>query len=255
MKALLIPLYVLGGLLFLLLLLLLLGKVKIRIVWREKVKVTASVLGIRFCLYPDKKDEKKKTRDLSKCRNPDAVLRKELRRQKKEAAKALKKQRRKEAKAARKQKEKEAKRAGLKPTPNLKENLDMIGALLKRLYETTRGKLTVRVRRLHLRVGSDNAADTAIRYALILQSVTLLTEWIGTHFVKIRKKRGSMTVEPDFLSDKCYANVDIVCSIRLCRALGIAVRMLSAYKKEKQTANKRARKRFAAQKKQAKKTA
>ena len=52
-----------------------------------------------------------------------------------------------------------------------------------------------------------------------------------------------MTVQPDYLSQKCYADIDIICSVRLYRAIGIGTKMLMAYRKESRLANKKAKRR------------
>ena len=63
MIALQIVLAVLGGILLLALALLLFGNAKIRIVCREKLRVVASVCGIRFTLISDKDPKQKKPKN------------------------------------------------------------------------------------------------------------------------------------------------------------------------------------------------
>lgn len=234
---------ILGGLILLILLLLLIGKAKIRIVCKEKLRVVIYVFGIPFTLVSDKEPREKKTKDLSRCYNPDRALRRELRRQKKEAAKALKKQRKADRKAAQKAKKKQLKKQAQasKPTPNLQDKLEMVFSLLKQLYRHTNGKFRLHIRRMHLYVGTENAADTAILYGVILGSASCILQWLQNHFIPIRRKPGAMTVQPDYLSQKCYADIDIVCSVRLYRAVGIGTKMLMAYRKENQLANKKAK--------------
>ena len=244
MTALWITLSVIGGLILFIALLILLGSAKIRISCYQKPKIVASVLGIRFTLVSDKEPEGAQ-KDLSRCRNPRRALKKELKRQQKEAKKAEKKKQKAAIKAAQKAEKKKEKKAlaASQPTPNLKENLEMITNLLKKLYRVTRGKIGIRIKRMHISVGTDDAAKTAILYGVILQSAAYLLQWIETHFTHLRRDPGDMQIRPDYLSGKTHAQIDIICSIRLYRALGIGIKMLSAYTSEKKKALKKAKKR------------
>ena len=121
----------------------------------------------------------------------------------------------------------------------------MILALLQKLYAQTQGKLTLKVKRMHLFVGTEDAAQTALLYAVILQSATFLLQWIQTHFMRIKRREGAMIIQPDYTSGKTHADIDIICSIRLIRAVKLGLSMLFAYQKEKSLANRRAKRRVA----------
>lgn len=241
MHPLLIVLLCIGGLILLLLLLLLLGVAKVRITCTKKPRVVVSVLGIRYTVLSDKDPEEAKT-DLSRCRNPKRALKREERRQKRLAAKAEKKKRRAAEKAAEKARKKKQKKAlaATRPSPNLKENLDMILALLKKLYEVTRGRMHVRVKRLLISVGTEDAAKTAVLYGATVASVASIIGFIDQKFTRIRRRSGEMQVRADYLSGKTHAEIDIICSIRLFRALVIGVTMLLAWKRERATALEKA---------------
>lgn len=237
MHPLLIVLTVLGGLLLLLLLLLLLGHARVRIRCPGKaLRVTLSVCGIPFTLLSDAEKEIPDPKDLE---HPEALLRRERRRQRRAEKRAEKKRLRAKEKAAKRAEQKRTQRKD-QPSPNLKEKLEMILALLQLLYRETGGKLRLRVRRLHLWVGTDDAAKTAILYGAVLQSATYLLQWIDTHLLRIDRRDGAMTVEPDFVSGKCHADIDLTCSIRLYTALVIGVRMLLAFQREKAAAMRKA---------------
>ncbi len=237
MHPLLIVLTVLGGLLLLLLLLLLLGHARVRIRCPGKaLRVTLSVCGIPFTLLSDAEKEIPDPKDLE---HPEALLRRERRRQRRAEKRAEKKRLRAREKAAKRAEQKRTQRND-QPSPNLKEKLEMILALLQLLYRETGGKLRLRVRRLHLWVGTDDAAKTAILYGAVLQSATYLLQWIDTHLLRIDRRDGAMTVEPDFVSGKCHADIDLTCSIRLYTALVIGVRMLLAFQREKAAAARKA---------------
>lgn len=233
MKALIIVLCAVLGIILLLLLAILFGRAKIRIICQGKIKVVASVLGIRFTVYSDQ-PKKKKKRLLHRCDNPDKVLKRELRRQKR----ALEKKRKKKLKSQNK-KVKQIKRG--QPDPNLIENLQMIQTLLKKLYEVTKGALKIKVRRMHIAIGTEDAAKTAITYGVVVQSAACLLEFIDTHFAKIKRRDGAMTITPNYLSETTTSDIDIACSIGLRKAVSIALAMYSSYKAERKLALAKAR--------------
>ena len=77
------------GLILLIVLLLLFGNVSIRIAFNGELRLIASFLGFRYTiLSPEKTKKKNKKRDLSLLQNPDRILRRERKRQKKAAEKA-----------------------------------------------------------------------------------------------------------------------------------------------------------------------
>ncbi len=226
-------------------LLILLGGASVRIVCREKLRVVASICGIHITLVSDKAPKPKKVKDLTECDDPDEALRRELRRQIKEARRAEKRREKAKKKAAKKAMQKKQKALSHPvPTTNLKEKMDMILALVKKLYEVTRGRLRIRVRRMHIKVGADDAAKTAILYGVILQNASCLLNLIEYKFTPIKREDGEMQIEPDYLSGKCSADIDITCSVKFRHVIGIALTMLTAFRREKDIATKKAIRRY-----------
>ena len=242
MKILLIIAVIFASLIALLLLLLLFGKVGVRIIYRDKVKIKVVAFGIPITVFSsDKKG--KEGRDLSRCHDPDRILRRELARQKKRLEKAKEKERKKAERKKQHKKKKDATK-NVDPAPNLKENLDMILSLLKKLYKETRGSFDLRVHRMHVRIGGKDAADAALRYGVAVQSASLLLQWIQDHFMKIKRRDGSICMEPDFLSSKITVDIDLRLSIHLRSAIRIGVKMLLAFLEERKRAKNRAAKRM-----------
>ncbi len=226
-------------------LLILLGGASIRIVCREKLRVVASICGIRITLVSDKTPKPKEVKDLTECDDPDKALLRELRRQIKEARRAEKRRENAKKKAAQKAVQKKQKAITHPvPTTNLKEKMDMILSLVKKLYEVTRGKIRIRVQRMHIKVGTDDAAKTAILYGVIVQSAASLLNLIEYKFTPIKREDGEMQIEPDYLSGKCAADIDITCSIKFRHVIAIAVAMLKAFFKEKERATEKATRRY-----------
>lgn len=256
MNPLTVILAILGGILLLILLLILFGSAKIRIICREKVRVVLYVCGFPITLVSDKKKKKDRPKELKDCKNPNAILKRERRKLRKAEKKAAKKQEKEKKKAALKAKRKKQHQKGEKKKkdpskPTLSENLSMIFALLKKLYQVTNGKFRLRVYRLHILVGTDDAAKTAILYGATVQSVSCILQWLQTHFIPIRRDEGAMTIDADFVSGKTSADIDLCCSLKLRRAIVIGLRMLMAFLKEKEKVDQKVQARLAEAKKMA----
>lgn len=237
MNGLQIALSIIGGILLLFLLALFFGSASVQLTFDGDVAVSVSVFGIRKRLFP-RATPNKTLRDVADCKHPDRLLRKEEKKRQKAAAKALKKeQKRKKKGDAAKPAQKPA------PAPNLKENLDMVLALIKRAYTLTKGKIGIEFRKMHLFVATKDAAQTAILYGIILQASSYLLQWVEDHFHHIARKDGAVTVEPDFLSGTPSAELDLRLSVRLFRAVGIGLGMFRAYLAERKRARRRAAKR------------
>ena len=158
--------------------------------------------------------------------------------------KAAKKAEKKRLKALEKAKKKKERRAsGTHPAPNIKENLEMILALLKKLYETTRGRIGINFRKMHLTVGSEDAAKTAILYGVIIQSVSYILNFVEEKFTHIKRKAGAVSVQPDYTATQSSAEIDLICKIKIRHAIAMAVTMLLSYNKERSSAYKKAARR------------
>ena len=226
------------GLLILATLAFLLGKAKVRIVCNGGVRVVASILGIRFTLYPKKEQDDREKKSLRRCKNPVRALQKELAQQEKLVRKKLKALQKAKRKAAKKKKLR-AKKG--QPDPNLKENLQMILALLKKLYEYTHGNVKIKVNRMHVAVGAEDAAEAAIRYGVIVQLSAYILEFIETKFNHIERKDGAIEIKPDYLSESITADIDIACGVKIPHLVKMMLGMYSSYKKERRLALKKAK--------------
>ena len=235
MTTLVIVLSIIAAVVALFVLLLIFGRAKIRIVSRDTVRVIVSVLGIRFTVFSNAK-KKQKIKNLSRCRHPDRVLKKELRRRRK-AAKAAQKKR---EKAMRKKQQKKGKAAAL-PSPNLKENLEMVLVLLKKIRALTRGKIALHLRALKISLGTGDAAKTAILYGVVSQSTAYALEWAQHNFSEVRYHGEDIQIIPAYTEEKSHAEVDICCSLYLSQVIGIGIRMLTAYREAHADRLKKAR--------------
>ncbi len=232
---------ILGILLALVLLVVLLaavGKIRVRLTYKKKLAFSATLFGI-FRIYSN--DEKEE--ELEDCRDPDKVLKKELRRLEKEKEKKRKKLKAKQEKAAKRAKNKARKKAGL-PVPNLLENAEMYLNLVKTFSSLARGKVILRPHRVILAVGSDDAAKTAILYGLAVQGVTHLWYLVEPTV----KDEDTVRVYADYAAEKTTLEADISVTVTPWQALMLYFKMNKAYKKEQKKTYQKAKRRVLAKK-------
>lgn len=246
MKPWMIVLAAAAGLILLLVLLFAFGIVRVRIRFREKIqriRVTVSVVGIPITLFsgiPEKGDGET-DENLSECKNPKKALKAELRRKRKLEKANLKKQKKQEKRAKKKQARKAA--GAAVPKPNLKENLEMVQALLKKLQTEAEGKFHIRVRKLHLTVVGEDAAATAILYAEVTQALSALLRWGAEEAGDFRYDPEAVSVTAGFVQGQIPSEIDVSCFIRLFAGAKLALRLFSAYRRERAAALAKAKKR------------
>ena len=232
-------LIIIGALLVTAALILFVGNASIRITTEKELRALISVCGIQFTIYPDKKSAPKQPKKLTKCRNPEALLRRELRRQKRERQKEARKKLRAIKRAARSEK-----KIGVPkqycPVPNLKENLEMVLALAKKLFHKTRGKVKIKINKLYIRVATNDAAHTALLYGVVLQLISYIIGFVESSYTSVKRRDEDLLVEADYSTSECSADIDLVLSAKIWRAIIIAVEMVDAYDAEKKQTYRKA---------------
>ena len=209
MIALWIALAILGVLLLLLVFLLFFAKIKIRLRYKEELDLTATFLGFPVPLFEEPPNVLGK-KDLSRCRNPERVLERELKRRRNAAKRALKRSRKNAGRIV------ERHARGEAPQPlSLMENLQLIFALLRALCRATKGELNIRVKRMKICIATDDAAKTAIVYGVAVQSAAYVLDWIERHFNLLRRKDGDMEIVPNYLARTTTADIDVVCTLHI----------------------------------------
>ena len=90
-------------------------------------------------------------------------------------------------------------------------------------------------------MGTDDAAKTALLYGAVVQATAYICQLIESHYQHVERDDGDMTVTPDYVSGKCSAEVDFRFQVSVVAGIRIALRLLTAYRKEKTMAHKKAR--------------
>ena len=109
---------------------------------------------------------------------------------------------------------------------SLLENIKMIGSFISTLIKSCAPYMRVKLARVHIYVGSSDAAKTAILYGAISGALALLIDNIDeyTNLEKLKKK--SIIVEPDFLAETTSANIHICLSISVYGAIATMLKTI-----------------------------
>lgn len=241
-----IALTALAGFLLLLFSLLLLGRARLSISYDDRLCITLSIFGIKKTLIGSKgKTSPKALKDLTDCKNPEKEILRARKREQKRAKKAKKKQ----AKAAAKKAKQKAKRAAKKqkhPSPRLSigETLSLASHLIKKLYEITKGKFRLHIKKLHITVGSADAATTAILYGSLSGLAAGLLDFLDSNYIPVKVDPNGISIAPDFTNEDCSGELSLTLSTPLWRALRILLKGGVAYLREKAAAEEKSEKRL-----------
>lgn len=207
-------------------------KVQIIIEYNTAVALTVKIYGFPIRILPAKKRRVKPmtAKEAEKIR---------IKRAKKEAAKKEKAAKKRKAKAEKKrkaaeqkerekkdpkerQKALEAKQKKKANSATLEENLDLVKRIASFFFSRFFRHLRIDVTRIHLVIGSDEAAKTALMYGVAVQSVAYLLALLDkfANFHGLEKR--DVFVDVDFLSEEIKADLKIAFSIRLWHILHLA---------------------------------
>lgn len=206
-------------------------RANIEVCYSDSVRVAVKVLGMRFVITPKKKKPPKLS-DFSPKKYRKRLAKDEKARLKKEAKKA-KKQAQKEAKAAEKKKaaeaKKQAEKAGTTDGDGNKKKkkkkkmqfADILGwafvglDALKGLGKSFGKHFEIEAVKMKIAVGTDDAAQTAILYGIIVQMAAYLVEGLSAITNFRCKNREEMEITADFLSDKLVMDLHFIFKVRI----------------------------------------
>ena len=237
------------GIILLILFGILMLKAKVTIRYSDEVVVIIRVLGIRIRIPPKKKKrippmtakEAEKIREkrakAAERKRQNAIAKAKKKKQKSEAAKAKKAAERRDPEARRRAKEK--KREKKEKSATLQENLDLIGKVIGFFFSRFLGHLRIDVARLHVTVGSPEAAKTAILYGVAVQGVGYILTFLDKASNLKGMKRADVRVDADFLSEEIRLDVDISFSLRVWHLFHLIFGALGRVIKNRMAVSKR----------------
>ena len=213
---------VLGGIL-LFIALLLVTRIRIFFSYSDKILLYVKILFLKINILPGK-SRKPKLRNFKIKR-----YRKRRIKEIKKAQRDSKKKKDREKKHAKPEKEEEG------PKPSLADNvryiINLIRHVLFLVLKKLIGYIRIDIERLHITVGTGDAAKTAVNYGLISQSVSYLLELLSQNTHCRTGTPGSISVNPDFIAEKTTADVSLSVSIRIWQIFALAFKALAAFLK------------------------
>ena len=217
-------------------------RANVEVIYADSVKVAVRVLGVRIQITPKQKKVPKLS-DFTPKKYRKRLAKDEAKRLKAEAKKA-KKQAKKDAKKAEKKKldeaRKKAKAEGRtlpedekkkKKKKSLAEILEWVYIgldALKGLGKSFGKHFEIEAVKMKIRVGSEDAAQTAILYGIIVQMAAYLVEGISAITNFRCKRREEMQITADFLSDKMVMDLHFIFKLRIWHVFALLFAAIGA---------------------------
>lgn len=115
------------------------------------------------------------------------------------------------------------------------DNLKMISDVLRVLFKSFSKYLHVKLAKIHIRIATPDAAQTAILYGAASASLACIVELLDSYTKLHKIKERSILIEPDFLSEKTVAKINISLSISVFGAIATIIKSIIRYYTLKET--------------------
>ncbi len=192
----------------LLLLFCLFARVRVILVYKRDTRAYIRFLFLRFPLYPRKK-KKIRVSDFS--------------------YKNLKKRKKKKIPTN------NSKQTSPPRQRNAKQGLSFFYRIFKTLYPRLLRYFRIDATRIHITVGTGDAAKTAIAYGVVSQSVSYICAILDQHTNFRASHKSSIAVIPDFTAQKFSADCKICASLQAWQVLRLGLHFSAAFLKNKKT--------------------
>ena len=217
------------GLILLLFTLAIVLRVKVTLKIEEEISLFITFLGIRFKILPKKKKKYRLSRyTLKKIRaREERAERRRLRKKKRaEREKAKKEQRNKKKKrkkgATKKTEKKTEKKSSMFSMSDIPDALALFIDILKITPKTFLARFHFHVAKLHLNIGSDNAAKTAIIYGAIAGALYPTLEFFDRHS-NLHRRNADILIAADYTAEKITFRGNVAFSMSI---LGLLLAVL-----------------------------
>ena len=191
-------------------------KVTLKIRYTDKLSVYLKILFVKIRLYPKKNEKKRYPHSMSKRR-----------------AKKIKDSLKKKPKKAKKKKKKSEEKEERYEKSDLLSIISIVLSFVKNFVKLFANSIRVKASRLKITVATEEAAQTALTYTAITQSINVLFPLLDRlKTVKKLPTGKELSVDADFLSDTPTLDIDIELYIRVGGALkAICGAAIKAFKK------------------------
>ena len=189
-------------------------KVTLKIIYTENLAVYLKIFFIKIKLYPSKKKNKRYKHSMSK----------------KEAQKIKDSLKKKPKKTKKKKKEEKSKDDEKVDTASI---VSIILSFVKNFIDLFARAIRLKASRIKIIVATEDAAQTALTYAAVTQSINILFPLLDKlKTVKKLPHGKELSVDIDYLSDEPSFDVDLELYIRVAGALGAVCKAaIRAFKK------------------------
>lgn len=202
-------------------------RVRVNIKMKEELELSVVAFGAKIKILPKKpkkynlkkytlkKIAKRDEKAAAKARKKaDAKAKKKKEKEeKKKAAKALTKEQKKAIKAK--------KKASRPPIPDM---ISLFKEVIGLFFGTFFSKLHFHVAKIKIKVGSNDAATTAVLHGTICAALGPTLTFIDRHSNLHTKRNYTIYIEPDFTSDKIDMDIDLGLSLSLGGILATAIK-------------------------------
>ena len=188
-------------------------RARIDLRYSDTLSLTVSFLGIKLFVLPKKKKKYKLN---------NYTLKKIAKRDKKQAEKDAKKAAKKKAK----QTEKDKKKALRATKPAFSDTADLFLSLIRLFFGRFFKRFHFHVARIRIKVGSPDAATTALLYCGICAALEPLLILISRKSNLHGMKKADVNISTDFLREDIEFDVDLGFSMSIGALLGVLLRVL-----------------------------
>ena len=200
-------------------------RARVDLQFKDELSLKVSFLGLKLFAIP-KKDKKYKFGKYT--------LKKIAKRDKKKAEKDAKKTAKKKSKQADKEKKKadkkklskEEKKAKKASRPAISDMADLFFRIIKLFFSKFFGRFHFHVAKIRIKVGSSDAATTALLHSAICAAVKPLLIILDKHSNLHGMKNADVNISPDFLREDIEFDIDLGFSMSLGALLGVLLRVL-----------------------------
>ena len=208
-------LWITGGIL---LFLFLLGLVRAEAVisYAEEFGLTVRIAGIPIRLFPKREKKVRISRY-----TPRAIARRKRKEERKAARKAKKAAKKKSAAEKKKEKDKKKSPSGKKDIAKI---IKLVTSVAKTALRRFGKHLRIRIARLHVGVATGDAAETAVLYGAVSQSVAYLAELLDSTSTLRHPAKSDVRIWADYLSEKPVLDIEIGLSLCVWQVLDLVFR-------------------------------
>lgn len=187
-------------------------KVRLCIIFDKELSAHLKILFFKHNLFPEKKEPL----------NPKDYSLKKLE---------------KKQKRIKKKKTANSEQTQDKKITQISDVLDIVKIILENVMSPFGKYLKVEIAKIYVKVATNDAAKTATVYGLISQSVAYIIEILSNLTNVNVKKKNSIEVVPDFLSEKSEAKINITLCLRGWHAFSLVIKFFMGYTKHKNKLN------------------